>query len=174
MVKEVGDPMEGHGSFAASGSTLNHENLIAGVADDGILLLLNCADDIFQLDFAVASKLGLQDLIVDLGVALEGVDHFSAADLVLPFGRDLTGKLAHGSLVGSGPLVIVVKKAAHRGAPVIRSEEGRRFSRQSFRYRYRKFPVPRPPHSRNPPARRRENPAFSGNGASESAVPGLR
>ena len=66
------------------------------------------------------------------------------------------------------------KKGRSPGSASHRSEEGRRFSRQSFRYRYRKFPVPRPPHSRNPPARRRENPAFSGNGASESAVPGLR
>ena len=45
----------------------------------------------------------------------------------LPFGRDLTGKLAHGSLVGSGPLVIVVKKAAHRGAPVIDQRKGAGF-----------------------------------------------
>ena len=49
--------MEGDGSFSASGRTLNDKDTVFCIADDGILLLLDGADDIFKLYVAVAAKL---------------------------------------------------------------------------------------------------------------------
>ena len=119
MVKEISDPMERHRGFSASGSTLNHKDLITGVADDSVLFLLDRADDVFQLDLTVAAELCFQDLIIDLGVTFKCVDQFSTADLVLPFGCDLAGKFAHGSLIRSRTLIIIIEKTAYRRTPVI-------------------------------------------------------
>ena len=119
MIQEISDPVQGNGSLSASCCALDHHDTIRSVSDDRILLLLDRADNILQLYITVTSKFCLQDLIVDLHITLKFVDHFSVADLILPFGSNLTMNLAHGSLIRSRSFVIVIKQTAYRSTPVV-------------------------------------------------------
>ena len=111
--------MQGNGSLSASCCSLDHHDTIRSVSDDRILLLLDRADNILQLYITVASKLCLQDLIVDLHITLKLIDHFSTADLVLPLGSNIPVDLAKRSLVGSRSLVKIIEQSGHRRSPVI-------------------------------------------------------
>ena len=119
MIQQVGDPVECDGSLSASCSSLNNENPVFCVADDRILLFLNGADDIFQLHLTTASKLSAQDIIIDLHVAFECVDHFSSADFILPSRGDFSGHRPTGCFIGGRPLLVIIKQTADRRAPVI-------------------------------------------------------
>ena len=59
MIQKIRDTVEGDGRLAASCRPLNDENPILRISDNGILLLLDRADDILKLHVAVSSKLGL-------------------------------------------------------------------------------------------------------------------
>ena len=119
MIQEISDPVQGNGSLSASCCALDHHDTIRSVSDDRILLLLDRADNILQLYITVASKLCLQDLIVDLHITLKLIDHFSTADLVLPLGSNIPVDLAKRSLVGSRSLVKIIEQSGHRCSPVI-------------------------------------------------------
>ena len=47
MVKQISNPVKGNGSFAAASRPLNHQYLILGVADNGVLFFLNGAHNVF-------------------------------------------------------------------------------------------------------------------------------
>ena len=111
--------MQGNGSLSASCCSLDHHDTIRSVSDDRILLLLDRADNILQLYITVASKLCLQDLIVDLHITLKLIDHFSTTDLVLPLGSNIPVDLAKRSLVGSRSRVKIIEQSGHRRSPVI-------------------------------------------------------
>ena len=66
MIEKIGDPVQGDGCLAASCSSLDHHDPVRSVSDNGILLFLNGADNVFQLYISVTSKLCLQDLIMNL------------------------------------------------------------------------------------------------------------
>ena len=119
MVEKIGDPVKRHGSFTASCCTLDHHDPVFGISDNGILLLLNGTDNVLKLYLTVTSQLCFQDLIIDLHITLKFVDHFSVADLILPFRSNLTMNLAHGSLIRSRSFVIVIKQTAYRSTPVV-------------------------------------------------------
>ena len=51
--------MQRYRCLAASRRSLNYQNPVLRIADDRILFLLNCADNILQLYLAVAAKLRL-------------------------------------------------------------------------------------------------------------------
>ena len=119
MVEKIGDPVKRHGSFPASCCTLDHHDPVFGISDNGILLLLNGTDNVLKLYLTVTSQLCFQDLIIDLHITLKFVDHFSVADLILPFRSNLTMNLAHGSLIRSRSFVIVIKQTAYRSTPVV-------------------------------------------------------
>ena len=113
-------------SLTTSCRSLDHHNLITCVSDNCILLFLDRPDDVFELDFALASKLCAQDLIIDLDIALKLVDHFSIADLVLPFGSNLAFKNTGRCLIGCRTLVVIIKKSADRSTPVIHQRQAPR------------------------------------------------
>ena len=119
MIQKIRDPVKCNRSLTTSRSSLDHHNLITCVSDNCILLFLDRPDDVFELDFALASKLCAQDLIIDLDITLKLVDHFSIADLVLPFGSNLAFKNTGRCLIGRRTLVVIIKKSADRSTPVI-------------------------------------------------------
>ena len=111
--------MKCHRSLSASCRTLDHHDPVLGISDDRILLFLNRTDNILKLNFSVAAKLCFQNLIVNLHIAFKLIDHFSIADLILPFGSNLTVDLTHRCFIGSRSLIIVIKQTTHRRTPVI-------------------------------------------------------
>ena len=119
MVEKIGDPVKRHGSFPASCCTLDHHDPVFGISDNGILLLLNGTDNVLKLYLTVTSQLCFQDLIIDLHITLKFVDHFSVADLILPFRSNLAMDFTHGSLIRSRSFVIVIKQTAYRSTPVV-------------------------------------------------------
>ena len=119
MIQKIGDPVKCHRSLATSCCPLNNHDPVMRIADDGILLLLDGTDDIFQLYFSVASKLCLQDFIVDLYITFKFVDQISLTDLVLPLGSDLSFKNSGRCFIRSRTSVIIIKKSADRCSPVI-------------------------------------------------------
>ena len=119
MIQKICDPVQRNGGLAASGASLDHQYLILCIADDRILLFLYRPYDIFQLYIAVISQFLFQYLIIDLRIALKGIDHFTAADLILPFGTDLTCNDPRRSFIGRRSFIIIIKKTAHRRSPVV-------------------------------------------------------
>ena len=119
MIKKIGNPVEGDGRLAAPGPTLDHQDPVLCVSDDRILFFLDRPDDIFQPGISVLAQFLLQDLIVDLRIALKGIDHLSATDLILPLGRDLTPDHSCRGFIGRRSLVIIIEKTADRSSPVV-------------------------------------------------------
>ena len=119
MIKEICDPVQGNGSLSASCSPLDHHDPVRGVSDNSILLLLNGSDNVFQLYISVASKLCLQDLIINFHIALELVDHFSATDLILPLCRNISMDITQWGLIGGRSFVKIIEQSGHRCPPVI-------------------------------------------------------
>ena len=111
--------MQCYRCLPAPRNSLNDKYFISCISYNFILFLLNCADNILQLYITVASKLCLQDLIVDLHITLKLIDHFSTADLVLPLGSNIPVDLAKRSQVGSRSLVKIIEQSGHRCSPVI-------------------------------------------------------
>ena len=123
MIQKIGNPVKGHRGFPASRRTLNHQNPVTGVSNDGILFFLNGADNIFQLYIAIAAKLRFQDFIIDFDITLEGVNHFAVTDLILPLGCNFALHPAAGGLVKGIPFVKIIKQPADRGPPVINQRD---------------------------------------------------
>ena len=127
MIKKIGDPVEGDGCLAAPGPTLDHQDPVLCIADDRILFFLDRPHDVFQSDIPVLAQFLLQDLIVDLRIALKSIDHLSATDLILPLGRDLTLDHSCRGFIGRRPLVKIIEKAADRRSPVVNKRRHPRF-----------------------------------------------
>ena len=119
MIQKIGDPMKSDGGLPASCRTLDHQDLIPGIADDLILLFLDGTDNVFQLHIPVVAQLLLQDLVVDLGVALKPVHHFPVTDLILPLSAYFPADNSAGRLIRSRPPVEIIEQAAHRRPPVV-------------------------------------------------------
>ena len=119
MIQKIGDPMKSDGCLPASCRTLDHQDLIPGIADDLILLFLDGTDNVFQLHIPVVAQLLLQDLVVDLGVALKPVHHFPVTDLILPLSAYFPADNSAGRLIRSRPPVEIIEQAAHRRSPII-------------------------------------------------------
>ena len=119
MIEKIGNPVKCNRSFPASCRTLDHHDPVFGISDNGILLLLNGTDNVLKLYLTVTSQLCFQDLIIDLHITLKFVDHFSVADLILPFRSNLAMDFTHGSLIRSRSFVIVIKQTAYRSTPVV-------------------------------------------------------
>ena len=77
------------------------------------------AYNIFQLDFSLTSKLRAKNLIIDLYITLELVDHLTASDLVLPLGDHFPGKGSGRCLISRRSFIIIIKQTADRSSPVI-------------------------------------------------------
>ncbi len=68
----------------------NHD-LIPGVSDDGILLLLYRADNIFQRSAASFRPApALRIIVINLHITFKLVNHPAIANLVLPLGRNFS------------------------------------------------------------------------------------
>ena len=158
MIEKISDPVQGDGCLAASCSSLDHHDPVRSVSDNGILLFLNGADNVFQLYISVTSKLCLQDLIIDLHITFKLIDHFSTTDLILPLGSNVSMDFPQRCLIECRPFV------SHR------SVEGHRFPPQGLQFRYKRSQAHRRPHNRNPLFQKMENPSFSGTcGAARSS-----
>ena len=68
VIQKIGNPVQGNGGLTASGCALDYHDLIPGVSDDGILLLLDGADNIFQRSAASAAKLCHKNLVINLHI----------------------------------------------------------------------------------------------------------
>ena len=130
MVQQIGNPVQGHRGFSASRRPLDHQDLILCIPDNGVLLLLDRAHNIFQLGITVGSQLLFQDVVIDLHITLKFIDHPAAPDLVLPFGADLPMQPPARRLIGRRPPVIIVKQSADRSAPVIDQRDPAPFFRK--------------------------------------------
>ena len=119
MIEKIGDPVQGDGCLAASCSSLDHHDPVRSVSDNGILLFLNGADNVFQLYISVTSKLCLQDLIIDLHITFKLIDHFSTTDLILPLGSNVSMDFPQRCLIGCRPFVKIIEQSGHRCSPVI-------------------------------------------------------
>ena len=119
MVQKIGNSVQCNGSLAASGCPLDHHDLILGISDNGILLLLDGADNVLKSYASAAAQLCHQNLVIYFHITLKLVDHFSITDLVLPFGCNLTGDSSKRCFIGSRSLIIIIEKAAHRSSPVV-------------------------------------------------------
>ena len=119
MVKKIRNSVQRNGCLAASSRTLDHHDLILCISDNGILFLLDGADNIFKRYASAAAKLCHQNLVINLHIAFKLIDHASAPDLVLPLGCNLTGNGSKGCLIGSGTFIIIIEKTAHRSSPVV-------------------------------------------------------
>ena len=119
MVQKIGNPVQCNRGLSAPCPALYHKNLILCVTDNGILFFLDCPHNIFQLNIAVMSKFLLQDLIINLGIALKSIYHLSSADLILPFGADLACDRSRRCFIGSRPFIIIIEQPAHRSPPVV-------------------------------------------------------
>ena len=123
MIQKIGNSVKGHRCFPASRRSLNHQNAITGVSDDGILFFLDGTDNIFQLYIAIAAKLRFQDFIIDFYITLKSINHLTLTDLILPFSCNFTLHPAAGSLVKGIPLVKIIKQTADRCPPVINQRD---------------------------------------------------
>ena len=85
MIEKIGNPVKCNGSFPASCCTLDYHDPVFCIADNSILLLLDSTNNVLKLYFTVTSQFRFQNLIIDLHITLKFVDHFSVADLILPF-----------------------------------------------------------------------------------------
>ena len=119
MVKKISDSVKCYGSLSASCCTLNHHDPVFGISDDRILLFLDGADDVLKLNFSIAAKLCFQDFVINLYITLKFIDHFSIADLVLPFGSNFAVNLTHRCFIGSRSFIIIIEQATYRSTPVI-------------------------------------------------------
>ena len=119
MIEKICNSVKCYGSLTTSGSSLDHHDPILGITDDRILLLLNRAYNIFQLDFSLTSKLRAKNLIIDLYITLELVDHLTASDLVLPLGDHFPGKGSGRCLISRRSFIIIIKQTTDRSSPVI-------------------------------------------------------
>ena len=126
MVEQIRNAVQSDGCFTAACRTLNHHDPVLCIADNGILLLLYGADDIFQCYRPIASEFSHEDFVINLHIALKLIDHLAAADFVLPLGSDFSCHFSQGSLIGSRSFIKVIKKSAHRCTPVVNQ---RHFSR---------------------------------------------
>ena len=130
MIEKIGDPVQGDGCLAASCSSLDHHDPVRSVSDNGILLFLNRTDNVFQLYVSVASKLCLQDLIVNLYITFKLVDHFSTTDLILPLGCNITVDFSQWCLIGCRSFVKIIEQSGHRCSPVIDQRKAAVFLRK--------------------------------------------
>ena len=119
MIEKIGNPVKCNGSFSASCRTLDYHDPVFCISNDGILLFLNGTNDVLKLDFSITSQFCFQDLIINFYITFKFIDHFSVADLVLPFGSNLAMDFTHGSLIRSRSFVIVIKQTAYRSTPVV-------------------------------------------------------
>ena len=99
--------MQRHRCLAASRRSLNYQNPVLRIADDRILFLLNCAENI----------------IINFHITLKSVNHLSIPDLILPLGTDFPCHLAARSQIGSRPAVKIVEKTADRASPVVNQRQ---------------------------------------------------
>ena len=119
MIKQISNTVQCHRSLTASGYPLDCQDPIFCIADDRILFFLDRLDNVFQFDIAVASKLLLEYLIINLDIALKRIDHLSAANLVLPFGEHFSLHTSCRCIVISFSLIIIIKQTGYRCPPVI-------------------------------------------------------
>ena len=119
MIKKICDPVQCNRGLAASCRSLDYHDFITCVSNDCILLFLDCADNVLELNLSLTSKLRTKDLIIDFDIALKLIEHLTIADLVLPFGCDLSFKYTGGCFINCRSFVIIIKKSADRCSPVI-------------------------------------------------------
>ena len=119
VIQKIGNSVQGNGGLAASGCALDYHDLIPGVSNDGILLFLDGADNIFQRSAASAAKLCHKNLVINLHITFKLVNHTAISNLVLPLGGNFTADGSQRCLIRRRTFIIVVEKPADRSTPVI-------------------------------------------------------
>ena len=119
VIQKIRDAMKCHGCLAASGTALYDQDLVRLIADDLVLLLLNRSDNALQAGVCMLRKRHLQNLIVNVDIALDHILQSAITNLILALPGNFSGKRPHRRFERCRSLIKVVEQTADGCAPVI-------------------------------------------------------
>lgn len=96
--------MKCHGCLAASGTALYDQDLVRLIADDLVLLLLNRSDNALQAGVCMLRKRHLQNLIVNVDIALDHILQSAITNLILALPGNFSVSVPIGASERCGPL----------------------------------------------------------------------
>ncbi len=118
LVEQIGGAMKSDGRLSAAGGTLNHQQSVALITNDPVLLPLDAGHNASHLLVGLPPEKLLQHLVIDLEIGVKHILQATVDDLELTLQRHNTGDDPVLTLILGRTQLRIVKKATDRCPPV--------------------------------------------------------